>query len=411
MLVFWRIRYLDTRDKQFKHRDLWLETNKLDPITRAAIEASHDLQDLSRARGMLRHRHLFREQKYSPAEWIEVSSRHGRIGSVSIHDYFEDENGDELTDKQIAVTLSGNPQAIMFPAGAKPYDIEYVLADKPPVLIDRISLSPHALDVLGYFTRDLREMLASAFFKEGPGTIGCFDGKNLALRTAITDEEIRSFVTIFRRFYLEKEPANFPKAAAVFANAIEGHPLADWIRGIAGDYTAELQRPPQYVPFLGQGQCPFTRKRLIDVFLYSQYAHQPDERRIRQFQECLAAVGNRRPLLDWLFLTEVWERALNVRNAGVIIAGFYDRYSQCHQVSGSVVHSIASDNAGIGALEKKDARETRVLNEKAEQLATSIWAGKGCPEGGPMQFLREAREHLKAALGHDNTSGDVAPRE
>jgi hypothetical protein len=26
MLLFWRIRYLDTRDKAFKDRDLWLDT-------------------------------------------------------------------------------------------------------------------------------------------------------------------------------------------------------------------------------------------------------------------------------------------------------------------------------------------------------------------------------------------------
>jgi hypothetical protein len=30
MLLFSRIRYLDTRDKQFRDRDVWLETNDLD---------------------------------------------------------------------------------------------------------------------------------------------------------------------------------------------------------------------------------------------------------------------------------------------------------------------------------------------------------------------------------------------
>ena len=286
MLLFWRIRYLDTRDKQFKNRDLWLETDTLDPITKAAVEATHDLEDPGRGRGMLRYKHLFGEEDYSAAHLNELCARHGGMKGVFIHDYFEDENGKELTNKEMAVVVSGNPDAVMFPAGAKQYDIDYVLAEKRAIPIDQISLSADALNVLGYFTRDLREMLASAFYKDGPGKIVGSPGSEPVLQTAVTDEEIRSFVTIFRRLYMEKEPANFLRAVEVFTDAIDGYPLANWIRGIAGEYEAELDSQPDFVPFLGRRNCPFTRKRLIDVFLYTQYAHQPDERRAREFQEC-----------------------------------------------------------------------------------------------------------------------------
>ncbi len=37
MLIFWRIRYLDRTDKQFKDRDLFLDTMLLPPATKAAV--------------------------------------------------------------------------------------------------------------------------------------------------------------------------------------------------------------------------------------------------------------------------------------------------------------------------------------------------------------------------------------
>lgn len=398
MLLFWRIRYLDAHDKQFKNRDLWLDTGTLDDVIKAAVELACELKDIGHRRDMLRYRRLFREKNLSKDELNAMGQRHGSIGSVFIHDYFEDENGNELSNKRIAEILTGNPDAIMFPAGAKQHDIDYVLADKQPIPIDQISLSQDQLKVLGYFARDLREMLASAFYKDGPGTLTSSGGNAPSLSTAVTDEEIRSFVTIFRRLYMKKELANFLKAVAVFEKAVRGYRLSNWVKGVAGEYNAELDREPNFVPFLVQDKCPFTRKRLIDVFLYTQYAHQPDANRSHQFQECLSAVGNNRPSLTWLFLTELHACSLHMCNAGVIIADFYDRYCQYHKVSSDVLASVANDNPGIGTLEKKEAREARIFREKTEGLAKTIWINNGRPEGGPMQFINQASEQLKVAV-------------
>jgi len=398
MLLFWRIRYLDTRDKQFKNRDLWLETDTLDDVTKAAVELAYELKDIGHRRKMLCHRHLFHEKNFSKDELNAIVQQHGGISSVFIHDYFEDENANELSNKQMGVILTGNPDAIMFRAGAKQHDINYVLADKRAIPIDQISLSQDQLKVLGYFARDLQEMLASAFYKDGPGTLTSSGRNAPSLSTAVTDEEIRSFVTIFRRLYMKKEPANFLKAVAVFVEAVSGYPLNDWVNGVAGEYNAELNREPNFVPFLGQDKCPFTRKRLIDVFLYTRYAHQPDTKRSRQFQECLSAVGNNRPSLTWLFLMELHACSLHIRNAGVIIAGFYDRYCQYHNVSSDVLMSVAHDNPGIGTLEKKETSNARIFREKVEKLAKTIWMNNGSPKGGPMQFINQASERLKTAI-------------
>jgi len=144
MLLFWRIRYYDAREKQFKDRDLWLDTDTLDPVTKAAIEAIHDLKDNGRSREILRYRHIFREQNRSSDELSSLCERHDRMSTVFIHDYFEDETGQELTSKQMAAALTGNPDAVLLPAGAKQYDIDYFLAEKRSISVDEITLTPRA---------------------------------------------------------------------------------------------------------------------------------------------------------------------------------------------------------------------------------------------------------------------------
>src|SRR5207249_3624895 len=174
----------------------------------------------------------------------------------------------------------------------------------PPLPIAKASLSETDLRVLAYFKRDLLEMLRAPFYKEGPGTLdlsGC-EG-SCTLHTAVTDDEIRSFVTIFRRLYMANEPSNFLKAVAVFAKATVGHPLGKWIEAAGKEYVAKLQRPPESFPL--PQSVSFTQKRLIDVFLYTQYAHQPDDGRQRQFQECLQQLGGDRALLTFLFLEKL----------------------------------------------------------------------------------------------------------
>jgi hypothetical protein len=398
MLLFWRIRYLDTRDKEFKDRDLYLVTDDLDPVTRAAVEVSYQLANAEQRRDMLRYRHLFRELG-TEVDLNALRVRYRGTGTVFSIDYFEDENGRELTSKQIAVTLTGSPTAFMVPAGAKQHYIDYMLADEQPIALDHITLSQEQLGVLGYFARDFRQLRSSTFYHEGPGVLHASED-DCELRTAVKDEEIQSFVMIFRRLYMKKEPANFLKALGVFEEALRGHPLADWIKGVAEEHNAELLQFPWLVPFAESGRFPFSRKRVIDVFLNTKYAHQPNEYSTRQFQECLAAVGGRQGVFTWVFLGELWACSLQMHSAGVIVADFYDRYCQHYKVSGNVLLSVATENPGIGILETKRIREQRILNEKTEELAKTMWEAAGRPVGGHDQFASQARAQLTAALSH-----------
>ena len=143
---------------------------------------------------------------------------------------------------------------------------------------------------------------------------------------------------------------------------------------------------------------PFSRKRLIDVFLYTRYAHQPDQRRTRQYTDCLVAVGNRQALLTWMFLNTMWQCALHMGNAGQVIAGFYDAYCDHHGVSGLILASVKTESPGIGTKETKEARRERILAEKAQELAQSMWESNGRPSGGAAMYLQEAREQLRKSL-------------
>jgi len=73
----------------------------------------------------------------------------------------------------------------------------------------------------------------------------------------------------------------------------EGYPLGKWIVGVGAEYERELQKPPGFVPYVGQGKFPFARKRLIDVFLYTQYAHQPSDDRTRLYRLKISSAGPR----------------------------------------------------------------------------------------------------------------------
>jgi hypothetical protein len=399
MYLFWRIRYLDNRDNQFKDRDLWLNTDTLDPVTKAAVEATHALRDTGRGREMLRFRHLFQEHQ-------QRCGASDAFGTIFLYDYFEDETGKEISYQQMGFALTGDPQAAVFPPGTRPHDAEYWLAEKPPIHLDQITLSADEVNILGYFIRDLRELKTTALLKDGPGSIsGSGSIGRWVLKTAVSDEEIRSFVTIFRRLYMEKEPANFNKAVAVFARALQDHPVSAWVQAIATEYDNSLENEPDSSLMIGLEKLPFSRKRLIDVYLYTQYAHQPDDRRVRQFNECLAAVGGNRSLLTWLFLTEMWKCAIEMCNAGAVIAEFYDHYCRCHNISSEVLASIRSDHPGLGSLEKKEVQEARVLQEKAKELAKALWESAGRPEGGPAGFIKPALEQLIAAT----TRGEACP--
>jgi hypothetical protein len=92
MLLFWKVRFLNGRDREFKDRDLVLDTDTLDGVTKSAVELSIPNDNPLSKRGILRYRQLFRA--CSADEIREGWPRHnGRVSCFSVTDYFEDERG------------------------------------------------------------------------------------------------------------------------------------------------------------------------------------------------------------------------------------------------------------------------------------------------------------------------------
>lgn len=290
---------------------------------------------------------------------------------------------------------------MMFSSGTKPHTIKYAMVEKSSIDLSTISLTVEQLKILGYFARDLRELRSSTFFKEGSGTLTGTAGNHatkMSLATAASDEEIRSFVTIFRRLYMAKETANFCVSTNVYVSAVRPHPIAEWVDAEVSDFKDGLLKPSQFAPFLGTARPTFSVKCLIDVFLYTRYAHQPDAKRSRQFQQCLREVGGDDAVFTYLFLHEIWQLAIVMSNVGQQISRFLDLYCQTHRTSCDLVDSPAANHPGIGQLEKAKDREHRVLVEKARGIAEAMWRTVGQPPGGPGQFLQRAMTQLRQQL-------------
>jgi hypothetical protein len=405
LLILWKIRYLDREDKQFKDRELLLETTALPPAKRAAVEMLMKSNNRRNERELLKFRRLFTE-----ASEIDVRQRMSAAHELNLFcliDYLEDERGEEIAANEMARTLTGNPGAVAIPPGAKQHDLDYMFAERKPVPVAEVCLSPDEIRLLGYFVRDFTELKGSELMKDGPGslssggTLPVLPNRDFHHVTAATDDEIRSFVTIFRRLYMEKEPANFIKAADTFKIALGDHPLGRWVKGAADEYEIQLRNTPQTFPVPPPGPGNFTVKRLIDVFLYTQYSHQPDDKRQRQFEECLQQVGARRNVLTWLFLTEIWNCGLKIASAGSAIADWFKHYCEFHRIVPDILGSLRSEHGGLGKAEKEEDRTIRLFREQVEELEVQLWKEAGKPDGGPLQFRLTAQQQLREALGGD----------
>ncbi|HUW83783.1 MAG TPA: hypothetical protein VMZ31_13425 [Phycisphaerae bacterium] len=404
MLVFWRVRYLDTRDGQFKDRDLWLETNELDATTKAAVELCVELREPGGGRDILRFRQLFQEKSLSNEEMNDLVARARGMRTVFLVDYFEDEHGEEVTYERMGPVLTGDPNTVLLPRGAKQHDVDLMFAPKPAVDLTQVQVSDADLNALAHFSRDYRELNASSFLAERSERLLAAQGAEPEVATAVSDDEIRSFVTIFRRLYMCGEPGNFAKAAGAFARALGSHPLAKWVQDVEAKYQQAVNGIPHLAPFAQGGRVTFTRKCLIDAFIYTLYAHQGNKQSERDYADCLAQVNGKEPVLLWLFLQALSDCARHICYAGMQIASFTEHYCKCHGITPTAVRP-AAEYADLGELEKESDREARIFEEKAKQLAEALWQSAARPEGGPERFLHQAREQLRRAMGEDGESG------
>lgn len=194
---------------------------------------------------------------------------------------------------------------------------------------------------------------------------------------------------------MAKEPANFEKTATLFDKTLGNNPLGKWVKGCANDYADYLKSTPNTGFCTTEFSISFTVKRLIDVFLNTQYAHQPCAKRQRQFNECLSQIGGWHNVLTWIFLTEVWSCSLKLASAGRVIADWFRRYCEYHSVAPDVLNSLRFEHQGLGVVEKSEVRKARQFREKVEEIAMQLWIEAGKPIGGPESFRISAEQQLQ----------------
>jgi len=395
MILLWKIGYLDSEEKELNEREVLLDTERLDATTRAAVEFCAESSNGTGRLGMIGFRGLFVDTQELRVQWEKC----GEFKSLVIDGYYEDEDGRQLTSRQIATLLTGSPRAVLLPLGAKQHYVDYVLADKRPIDLAAAKLAPNEVEVLTYFARDFQELLSTAFYQEGPGTLSYDEERRSSIQTAVNEEELRSFMMVFRRLYMKNEPAGFVQAAGLYCRTLSGYAVADYVGGELAEYEELLRACPDHVPgFISTNKSVLKNKVLMDVYLNTRFAHQPNSRRVRQYRDCLAAANSDKALLVWLALSAFWKAALRMGCTGRLIGDFIVRYCDVHGCQSVILDSVVKEQPGIGTLEKRQARVDRLMLERVRELARSLWVERGSPAGGPDVFLAEAEAGLKSVL-------------
>ena len=376
--------------QRFKKRNLCLDTNTLDPAVKSAVEFVVSLPNYG-GRELLRFRHLFKaeptDRGFPDDDWK----------MFAIDNYIEDEHGKEIGPDEIPQLITGHSNAVLIPGSAKSHDIEYALNSNVPVPYGSISIAEDKIRLLAIFSRDMRELLSTQLIKEGPGSFQFSEGREKVQHiTAVTGDQIRAHLMVFRRLYMKTEVACLTEAKAAFCELLVDHPLADFVKGRTDDYLEHLEQPPKNHPHSRSMHLGFSTKKLIDAVMYTKYLHQPKADRERHYQECLDQVGNDEVYLHGMFVCELFMLSFSMSNAGLMIASWFENWCKYHQVTPSVISS--ADHHGIGAGETKEQHRSRLFHEKVGQLARELWDKAGRPESGPVSFSAEAMNQLLREL-------------
>ena len=207
MHVFWKIRGFNRHNRGYFDRLLYLDTDLLDTVTRHKVEHYIETQR-SFDRELIKYRALF-SQCDDPTSVVPNGGETGRV--VSVENYLEDESGAEITMTEVARLKTGNPNVIAYPPGYREHDIRLSMSPNSPLPenpIEHISLTQDEIDALAYFARDVKELRQNPFYNSPPVLHGSAGETRVS---TIETDYIRSYVTVFRRLYMEREPGTTRK--------------------------------------------------------------------------------------------------------------------------------------------------------------------------------------------------------
>ena len=203
---------------------------------------------------------------------------------------------------------------------------------------------------------------------------------------------------VFRRLYMKGDLAHTQKAAEVFCRLAAGHWTARWVESMLRRFDDRLGKPPECLPFSANVPLTFTTKRLLDAFIYTRFAHQPDARRARHYEACLAEVHGEKEMLAWMFLSALFECSLDIRNIGVEIARFFHHHVEQNARTLEGLSPLDQEHSGIGTLESKLHRYHRLRSCAVSRLAHELAQQHGLSGSDAEQFLSQAGRELDKCI-------------
>jgi hypothetical protein len=247
---------------------------------------------------------------------------------------------------------------------------------------------------MSLFLRDIKELRQNSFYERN-ATIRSV-GDTLTLET-ISVDLIRSFIVIFRRLYMsgKHDVGNFRDSCNIYCSRFWNQRVIDWVAEERRLYDLFLDEPAAKVA----GTKPvfsFSNKRLIDVFLYTRFAHHPNESRTRQLKQMREEVGSDE-WLEFMFYSVVQQAAITYCNVSQYIAFEMDGYWKVGglQPSADTTPFCNAGDRGVLRTAKEESEER--IRKRAERLGEDLWKIAGSPANALPQFVEDAMRQLSAS--------------
>lgn len=371
-------------------RDLSVDTNSLAPVDKHRLELLVEEERLN-AQVFPSWRRVFNEEssKSNESEWQDY---HGEIHGMCILNYFEDLAGNPLTIQDALRIVTQDPEIRILPHGFRPHDLVLAESDNSPIPEDPLSyfmFTQAEVDAIALFLRDVKELKQSPLYATHPRIHSC--GNSMRLET-ISVDLIRSFMTVFRRLYMTGEPGNFRDACKLYCSRFWNKHLIDWVAEERRLHDEFLSEPASKLRGM-QPAYSFNNKRLIDVFLYTRFAHQPNATRANQLRRMRKEVGNDE-WLEFMFLSTVKEAAMTYSNVSQYIAFEMDGYWKIGGIRPSVDTNPYCDDGYRGTqLTAEQLAEQRLMTQ-SEKLGNDLWREAGSSANKLPNFIEKVRQIL-----------------
>ena len=380
---------LRSDQKCFFRQNLHLDTATLEPVARSRVELCMVQRHCS-DRAILKYRYLFREEgPLSGGDGFPDAS----IYFFAVEDYFEDDDGKEISLTEAIRIREGNDNIIVIPPHFRSHDIALHLSDNSPIPEnpqEHVNLSQAEVDSLAYFVKDVAELKGNAFHRTPPTFTS--QGDTCSIST-VGVEHIVAYLMIFRRLFMQGESGNYNKACATYARRFLNKRLTNWItaeRRLYNKYLTAKARPG----IIAGNPLSFTNQALIDVLLTIRFAHQPKDDLRKKYELFLREARNEKRL-EWMFYRVVSEASLFYLRAYGIISNELQWYLNATGKSATFDFAPFLNEMGRGEqLTAEQAREQAIRNQAAI-LGKELWEKAGEPDGRLERFVKEAEDTLR----------------